>query len=248
MRILIVNPNTTASMTEKIGAAARSVANPETEIVAVNPSMGPVSIEGYYDEAFSLPGLLDEIAKGMKQGCDGFIIACFDDTGLNAARALAKEPVIGICEAAMHTASFVGERMSVITTLKRSVPVIEDLARRYGVAERCRVRAADVPVLALEDPRSDAQQRVREQIRLAVHDDNTDAIILGCAGMADLATALSDEFKLPVIEGVAAATKLMEALIGLGLKTSKTGGYATPLKKQYLGELARFAPDGDEKP
>ena len=248
MRILIVNPNTTASMTEKIGAAARSVANPETEIVAVNPDLGPVSIEGYYDEAFSLPGLLDEIAKGRKEGFDGFIIACFDDTGLNAVRALAKEPVIGICEAAMHAASFVGERMAVVTTLKRSVPVIEDLARRYGVAGRCKVRAADVPVLALEDSKSDALDRIREQIRLAVQQDDADTIILGCAGMADLANSLSNEFKLPVIEGVAAATKLMEALVGLGLKTSKTGGYATPLKKSYLGELARFAPDGDENP
>ena len=248
MRILIVNPNTTASMTEKIGAAARSVANPGTEVVAVNPGMGPVSIEGYYDEAFSLPGLLEEISKGLKQGFDGFVIACFDDTGLNAARALAKEPVIGICEAAMHTASLVGERMSVITTLKRSVPVIEDLARRYGVAERCRVRAADVPVLALEEPQSDAKERIREQIRLAVGDDGADTIILGCAGMADLANALSDEFQLPVIEGVAAATKVMESLIGLGLKTGKTGGYATPLKKPYSGELARFGPGGDEKP
>ena len=246
MRILIVNPNTTASMTEKIGAAARSVASAETEVVAVNPDMGPVSIEGYYDEAFSLPGLLDEIAKGQEQGFDGFIIACFDDTGLNAARALARAPVIGICEAAMHTASFVGERMSVVTTLKRAVPVIEDLARRYGVAERCKVRAAEVPVLALEDPQSDALDRIREQIRLAVQQDDADTIILGCAGMADLANALSDEFRLPVIEGVTAATRLMEALIGLGLKTSKTGAYATPLKKAYSGELARFAPDGDE--
>ncbi len=247
MRILIVNPNTTASMTEKIGAAARSVANPETEIVAVNPGMGPVSIEGYYDEAFSLPGLLDEIAKGQKQGFDGFVIACFDDTGLNAARALAKEPVIGICEAAMHAASFVGERMSVVTTLKRSVPVIEDLARRYGVAERCKVRAADVAVLALEDPESDARERIREQIRLAVQEDEADTIILGCAGMADLAATLSEEFSLPVIEGVAAAAKLMEALVGLGLKTGKAGGYAAPRAKPYLGALARFAPGGDDK-
>ena len=57
MRILVVNPNTTASMTEKIGAAARTVAAHDTEIIAVNPTDGPVSIEGYYDEVFSVPGL-----------------------------------------------------------------------------------------------------------------------------------------------------------------------------------------------
>ncbi len=69
MKLLVVNPNTTASMTSKIGVAARSVAAAATEIVAVNPARGPVSIEGYYDEVFSVPGLLEELAKGQAAGC-----------------------------------------------------------------------------------------------------------------------------------------------------------------------------------
>src|SRR3954469_18893230 len=84
MRILVVNPNTTASMTDKIGHAARAVAAPGTEIIAVNPADGPVSIEGYYEEAFSVPGLLAEIAKGEALGVGAHVIACFDDTGLEA--------------------------------------------------------------------------------------------------------------------------------------------------------------------
>ena len=125
MRILIVNPNTTGSMTEKIGAAGRSSASPGTEVVAVNPAMGPESIEGYYDEAFSVPGLLDEIRRGEALGFDGYVIACFDDTGLDAARTLAAGPVLGICEAAMHAATMLGGRFSVVTTLARSVPALE---------------------------------------------------------------------------------------------------------------------------
>src|SRR5579871_700294 len=85
MRILLVNPNTSAAMTGKIGAAARAVAAVGTEIIAVNPADGPVSIEGYYDEVFSAPGLLAEIAKGEALGVSAHIIACFDDTGLEAA-------------------------------------------------------------------------------------------------------------------------------------------------------------------
>ena len=81
MLINIVNPNTTASMTAKIGAAARAVAAPGTEILAVNPIQGPASIEGYYDEAMSLPGMLAEIGNGEAAGADAHIIACFDDTG-----------------------------------------------------------------------------------------------------------------------------------------------------------------------
>jgi allantoin racemase len=242
MKILVINPNTTDSMTRTIGAASQSAASRDTVVTAVNPAMGPVSIEGYYDQAFSVPGLLEEIGKGHAGGYDGYIIACFDDTGLDAARSLVPEPVIGLCEAAVHTASFLGGRMSVVTTLKRSIPAIQTLVARYGVAHRCTVRAAEVPVLALEDPDSDAVERIREEIRVAVSEDHAETIILGCAGMADLARALTEEFRLPVIDGVAAATKLIEALVGLGLKTSKVGGYAAPREKQYSGDLARFSP------
>ena len=60
MKLKVINPNTTLSMTRKIGEAAAAVARPGTEIVAVGPSMGPVSIEGHYDEAVSALGVLDE--------------------------------------------------------------------------------------------------------------------------------------------------------------------------------------------
>ena len=242
VRILIVNPNTTGSMTEKIGVAGRGAASPGTEVVAVNPAIGPVSIEGYYDEAFSVPGLLDEIRRGEASGFDGYVIACFDDTGLDAARTLAAGPVLGICEAAMHAATMLGGRFSVVTTLARSIPALEGLARRYGVADRCRVRASDVPVLALEDPASDAVRKVEDEIVRAVREDGAECIVLGCAGMADLAADLTRRLGLPVIDGVAAATRMVEALVGLGLRTSKVGGYAAPRPKAYAGEFGRFAP------
>jgi len=91
-KILIVNPNTTASMTETIGAAARAVAAPGTEISAVTSSMGPVSIEGYYDEAFAVPGLIQALMNAPD--ADAGIVACFDDTGLDAARTAARFPVV----------------------------------------------------------------------------------------------------------------------------------------------------------
>ena len=93
MKLLVVNPNTSAGMTARIGEAARAVASPGAKIVAVNPASGPVSIEGYFDEAFAVPGMLEEILKGEKAGMDAAIIACFDDTGLEAARCCATGPV-----------------------------------------------------------------------------------------------------------------------------------------------------------
>ena len=170
MRILVVNPNTTASMTDKIGAAARRVANAGTEIVAVNPAIGPASIEGFYDEAMSLAGMLDVIRKA--QDYDAVVIACFDDTGLDAARCLTDKPVIGIGEAAYHYASMVANKFSVVTTLARSVPALEHNLHRYGLIARCaRVRSSEVAVLELEHPGSDARTRIRAEIRRAVEED-----------------------------------------------------------------------------
>lgn len=243
MKILVVNPNTTVSMTEKIGVAARDAASPGTEIVAVNPDKGPVSIEGHYDEAFCVPGLLEEVAKGEAAGNDGYVVACFDDPGLGAARELAAGPVVGICEAAMHAAAMLGHGFSVVTTLPRSVPIIEDLALRYGMERQCRrVRAADVAVLELEEPGSNAALRVQAEVEAAVREDGAETVLLGCAGMADLTRKLSAATGVPVIDGVAAAVKIVEALVGLGLKTSKAGAYAAPLAKPYSGAFAPHAP------
>ena len=232
MLINIVNPNSTASMTVKIAAAARAVAAAGTEILAVNPQEGPRSIEGYYDEAMSLPGMLAEIAKGETAGVDAHIIACFDDTGLEAARCLAGAPVIGIGEAAFHLASLIAHRFSVITTLSRSVAAIETNLMKYGLDRRCaKVRAAEVPVLALEDPRWNARREISAEIGRAKLEDRAGAIVLGCAGMADLAASLSLEHGLPVVDGVAAAVKLAEALSVLRLRTSKLEAYASPRTK-----------------
>lgn len=243
MRLVVINPNTTASMTEKIGAAARAVAAPDTVIAALNPQHGPVSIEGYVDEAFSVPGLLMEIARQERASpADGYIVACFDDTGLDAARCIARTPVVGIGEAAFHLAALVAGRFSVITTLSRSVPAIEHNLVKYGLAARCaRVRAAEVPVLALEDAASPARARIDAEIALALREDRCEAIVLGCAGMADLARDLSARHGVPVVDGVAAAVKLAEGLAALGLKTSKVGGYAAPVAKPYSGMFSDWA-------
>lgn len=237
MKILVINPNTTASMTDHIGKAARAAAGRDTQIVAVNPAHGPVSIEGYFDEAMSLAGLLDTIHRNPD--CDAVVIACFDDTGLDAARCLTDRPVIGIGEAAYHFASMVSNKFSVVTTLARSVPALEHNLARYGLDARCvRVRSSDVAVLELEQPGSNARQKISAEIALAVTQDRAEAIVLGCAGMAGLAAELAAEHGLPVLDGVSCAVKLAEAMAGLDLRTSRLGGYAPPppgkLKSMFM--------------
>ena len=241
-RILIVNPNTTASMTETIATVARAVAAAGTEIVAVTSAMGPASIEGFYDEAFAVPGLIEALL-GAKDA-DAGIVACFDDTGLDAARSAAPFPVVGICEAALVTAGQLARRIAVVTTLPRSIVPLEELVRRYGFAERAMVTACNVAVLDLEKASSGAGEKLRAEIKRTL-DKGAEAIVLGCAGMADLARALSQEFNVPVIDGVAAAVKQAEALVGLKLTTSRRGAYARPAAKSYAGLLERFAPRSD---
>ena len=241
-RLLVVNPNTTQTMTETIALAARQAAGQGTVIEAATASMGPVSIEGYYDEAFAVPGLLAQIAAGEKAGAEAAIIACFDDTGLDAARAMATMPVVGICESALSLAAMVSKRFTVVTTMERSRVPIEELVDRYGMARKAHVRAANISVLSLEDPNSGARDKLRSEITRALIEDNAEAIVLGCAGMADLARTLQAEFGMPVIDGVGAAIKQAEALVALGLSTSKRGAYAAPVSKPYAGILAGFAP------
>lgn len=248
MRITVINPNTTASMTRLIGESARMVAAPGTVVTAVNPEMGPASIESHYDEALSVPGLLAEIALAQDgEGADGFVVACFGDPGLDAARELADGPVVGIAEAAMHAASFLGRGFSVVTTLGRTAGRAWDLAERYGMTRFCRnVRACEIPVLALEDPASDAFAAIVAESRAAVAQDGAEAIVLGCAGMADLAARMTNAVGVPVVDGVAAATKIVEGLVAMGLRTSARGEFARPLPKAYTGLLTDFqigAPD-----
>ena len=226
MQILVVNPNTTSSMTAAIGKAARRVASHGVDILAINPSTGPASIQGYYDEAMSLSGLLSLIHE--HSDVDGVVIACFDDTGLDAARCIIDCPVIGIGEAAYHMASMISNHFSVVTTLSRSVPALQHNLQRYGLASRCvSVRASDVPVLELENEHGDARKRIGDEIEKAITQDKAEAIVLGCAGMTDLAADFQNTYQVPVLDGVVCAVKLCESMASLGLKTSRLGGYAS---------------------
>ncbi|WP_420333473.1 aspartate/glutamate racemase family protein [Roseibium sp.] len=217
--LLIINPNTTVAMTEKIGEAARAAAGPGTRITAINPVQGPAAIQGADDGAAALPGLYSLVEDVVESGghYDALIIACFDDTGLWTLKEKLQIPVIGIGEAAYHAAALLASRFSVVTTLSVSVPVLEENLDRNGLKRRCgKVRASEVPVLELEEASPGAINKIRAEIEAALLEDQAGAIALGCAGMADLAHALSAEFGIPVIDGVAAAVRLADVVLDTG--------------------------------
>lgn len=242
MLVTVINANTSEEMTEAISRGALAVAAPDTRVRAVHPTMGPASVESSYDEALSVPGVLAEIAAGERLGSDGYVVACFNDPGIRAARELAAGPVVGIAEAAMHTASFLGRGFSVVTTLARTCGRAWDLAERYGMRRFCRgVHACGIPPLALDtDP--DAVKTIVESCSSALETDGSDAIVLGCAGMSDWADTLAAELGVPVVDGVRAATLTVQSLVTMGLRTSARTEYAAPPPKPYTGLLREFTP------
>jgi allantoin racemase len=214
VRILIINPNTTASMTRTIGIAAQKAAAFGTEITAMNPRTGPASIQGPEDGEAALPGLfaLFDAEIIQKRGYDAAIIACFDDTGLVELEVRSPVPVTGIGKAAYVRAAAMGSPFSVVTTLAVSIPVLAENIRAYGLDGHCAaVRASNVPVLDLEAKPVEATQKIEAEIIAALREDRCRSIVLGCAGMADLAAALEKEHKIPVIEGISAAVQWCEA-------------------------------------
>ncbi len=213
MKLLLANPNSTDSMTEKVRLTAMALLPDNADVVAMTNKSGPASIQGPEDGELAVPGMLNDIRRAIECGVDAVVIACFDDTGIEQARQLSPVPVIGIGQAAYHLSMLRGWRFSVVTTLSVSIPVLEQNIQKFGVYPYCcQVRASEVPVLDLEKPGSEAQRRISEEISRAVDEDRCDAIVLGCAGMTDLARTLSDEHQIPVIDGVAAATCLAYSL------------------------------------
>jgi allantoin racemase len=143
----------------------------------------------------------------------------------------------------MHAASFVATGFSIVTTLARTGVIARHLVETYGMTRFCRnIRAIDLPVLDLEDKPEEARNLILQECRKVFMEDHAGAIVLGCAGMAGLTADLTRVLGIPVIDGVGAAVKFIEALVSLGVGTSKVGDLAYPMAKPYTGALAHFAP------
>jgi allantoin racemase len=228
LRVLLINPNTTASMTAEMADGARRVASHDTEIVAVTAAHGVASIDGYHDELLGAVAVTEAI-RAHEGAYDAAVIACYGDPGLYAARELASVPVVGIAEASFLTALTLGHRFSVLTTLDRGVPPIEDNITRYGLTSRCAsVRATGLTVLEADADPVAAAEALEEVGERAIADDHADVLCLGCGGMTGLRERLEAALGVPVIEGVPAAVAMVEGLVRCGLRTSKARGFKAP--------------------
>ncbi|MDT0116750.1 aspartate/glutamate racemase family protein [Microbacterium sp. PRF11] len=242
MRILLINPNTSRAMTAKIADAARGVAGPDVRIDAVCPGVGAAAIESHTDEILAAAAVVELIAadRDGADPADAYVIACFGDPGLDAARELVEVPVLGIAEAAMHLAAVSGRHFGVVTTLSRTLGRAHDLVARYGMERACvSLAATGIPVLDLEDTESLAVETIARYGADAAA-GGADVIVLGCAGMADLCAELTSRVGVPVVDGVAAAVGMASGMVRMGLGTSKRDEYATPPRGFVAGGIGGY--------
>ncbi|WP_411392118.1 aspartate/glutamate racemase family protein [Pseudomonas sp. MPB23] len=240
MRILVVNVNTTESITDTIAQQARAVAAPGTEIVGLTPYFGAESVEGNFESYLAAIAVMDRV-MAYDQPFDAVIQAGYGEHGREGLQELLNVPVVDITEAAASTAMFLGHAYSVVTTLDRTVPLIEDRLKLAGLYQRCAsVRASGMAVLELEEHPLAAMEAIVHQAELAIREDKAEVICLGCGGMAGLDERIRQRTGVPVVDGVTAAVTIAESLVRLGLSTSKIRTYATPRPKTIIGWPGKF--------
>lgn len=235
MRILVVNVNTTQSMTDSIGAQARAAAAPGTEIVPLTPEFGAESVEGNFESYLAAVAVMHTV-RSYPEPFDAVVQAGYGEHGREGLQELLDVPVVDITEAAASTAMFLGHKYSVVTTLDRAVPLIEDRLKLAGLSDRCAsVRASGLAVLELEEDPAGAVEAIVRQAELAVSEDKAEVIVLGCGGMAGLDEQIRLRAGVPVVDGVSSAVVIAEGLVRLGLTTSKVRTFAPPRPKRVTG-------------
>jgi allantoin racemase len=239
MELLVVNSNTSVAATKRIDAAAQAAARAGTTVTCIAALAGPQGIDGTLD--LSIAGLetVRAIARN-RTSYDAFIIACGNDPGLAGARQVTSRPVIGIAEAGILCSWPLGLRFSIPVLSRSKVALMEDLVRGYGLERRL---ASVVPIDATTGELIAASpDAVLEALlgagRVARDRDYAEALVLTGSIMSGHEAELSGELQIPVISGLAAAVKMAESLVDLGLSTSQYFSFATPTKVDELNGYA----------
>ncbi len=245
-KLLLINPNITAAMTESMAAEARRYASPSTDIVAVTAEFGTQYVENRVEAAIASHAVLHALAKHAT-GCDAAIISAFGDPGLAAAREFADIPIVGIQESAILTAWMLGRRYSIICLTPRLRTWYIECAHEHGLAGRlASVRALNAPIADITRAKEHYRDRLIEECRQAIERDEAEVIIFGGGPIAGLAREAADAIPVPTLDGVSCAVRMAEALVGLHPRPAERGSFARPRAKPAHGlspELMRRITD-----
>lgn len=233
MKIFVINPNTSESVTEHIRRELEKIKRPDTELTVMNPEHGPVSIESVYDETLVGPPTLELVRKANEEGYDAIVLACFSDPALDAAKEISDILVIGIEEATMHIAAMLGHKFSITTAFRNRVSTRDLHVRLRGVESAfASTLVMDMSVLEMDANPEKAQARILELARQAVEEEGVEVIILGCAGLAGYAQDIERGLGVVVLDPTSVAFKIAEAMVDLGLRHSKVARFARPRAKE----------------
>jgi allantoin racemase len=220
MKIILINPNSDPAMTARIQETAERFAQGRFEVLCRTIPDAPRFIETYGDIHRAGPGMAAMIRE-LEQDFDGFVVACHYDPHLDTLKEITAKPVAGIGEASLRIATMLGHRFSLITTDEHSLPLQEDLIRKYHLTEStASILAPTGPLLNLPE-----EERCLALARQAIEQDGAEVIILGCAGLSGLENKIRAELGVPAIDGVACALFIVEGLVRYGIGTSKARRY-----------------------
>jgi allantoin racemase len=210
--ILLINPNTTSSITDLVLKTAQGFAAEGTRLRAVTGAFGPRYIASRVGYAIAGHAAVDAFAndRGAK---DAVVLACFGDPGLDALKEIADVPVVGMADAAILQACAVGKRFSIVTGGVRWKPMLEEFVASHGLLLRLASVRTVAPTGAdiARDPEA-ALALLAEGCAACAQEDGADVVILGGAGLAGLAAKLKAMVDVPLLDGVACAISMAEAL------------------------------------
>jgi len=241
MKLLFINPNTSAHLTEMGARIARGVARPETEILPATGRFGARYITTRAAAAIAAHAALDCYAREGKDA-DAVLIACFGDPGLFALRELASVPVIGMAEASCHMASTLGRKFSIVTGGQAWGPMLEEFVAAIGLsANLASVRTVTATGADIAADPDKALASLTQTCLAAVSEDGAEAIILGGLGLAGIAARIAADVPVPLIDNVVAAVRMAEAAASLGTAKARAGSFAATEPVKTLGLSAELA-------
>ena len=235
MRLLLLNPNTSKSVTDRIASAARSVAGPETKLVPVTAPKGVPYIATRAEATIGGAVALEMLAE-MHRDFDAAIIAAFGDPGLGGARELVPIPVIGLAEAGMLTACMLGRAFAIVTFSSALEPWYQECVAWHGLQGRCAgVRALSGTFNSISDVQEEKEGLLVELAQRAIDEDGADVVVLAGAPLAGLARRVRERVPVPVVDCVEAAVKQAEAIVSLAPRKAEQGTYRRPGAKPCIG-------------
>jgi allantoin racemase len=215
MKLLLVNGNITQAVTDVVQAEALRHVRPGTEVTALTASFGVPIVSTELENAIAGHAVLDLLARHAP-GHDAAVLAISFDTALLAAQQLLDIPVIGMTEAALHTACLLGRRFGLITFGTPSRPLYLDLVRERGLQDRMAdCIAIDVASVAAYLKPGAFDGAVCDAARALVADRGADVVVICGAAVAGIAARLQPMMQVPLLDGIGCAVRLAEVLVDL---------------------------------